>query len=105
MRTLEFKVDKQVLLKQPGCDFANIVAGSVGYLEAKFNFSEEWSECSKKVANFLANGEEFPVLLEDDACVIPSGALVGDYFEVYVIGAKGKEYRINTTKFGVKQEV
>lgn len=106
MRTLEFKVDRQRLTKQPGCDFSNIVAKTTGYLHAKFNFSQnEWGGC-KKAASFWIGSNEYPVLLDDnDSCVIPSEALVGDYFEVSVTGAKRDGYRISTNKFKIRQEV
>lgn len=105
MRILEFKVDKQVLRKQPGCDFSNIVANSVGYLKAKFNLSEDWSGC-KKVASFWVGDKEYPVLLDDNnMCDIPSESLVGNAFHVSLTGAKASGYRIKTTKFKIRQEV
>ena len=106
MRILEFKVDKQVLRKQPGCDFSDIVANSVGYLKAKFHFSgDEWIGC-KKVASFWVDDKEYPVLLDDNnMCDIPSESLVGNAFKVSLTGAKSTGYRINTTKFKVRQEV
>ena len=88
MRTLEFKVDKQDLRKQPGCDFSGIVAKSVGYLHAKFHFSEEWDGC-RKVASFWHDDGEYPVLLdENDMCVIPAEALTGKSFLVSATGGK-----------------
>lgn len=106
MRTLEFTVKKQVLQKKPGCDFTNIVAESVGYLQAKFYFSkEEWGGC-KKVASFWIDEKEYPVLLdENNSCVIPSEVLEGDAFFVSVTGAKTTKYKIKTTKYKVRQEV
>lgn len=108
-RLLVFKVDKQVLSKQPGCDFSRIVAGSSGYLRAKFYFpKEEWLPC-KKVACFRVGGEngEYPVALDENCeCDIPAEALVGNIFEVRVIGACPLNgYRIQTNWFKVKQEV
>lgn len=105
MRTLEFKVDKQVLAKKPGCDFSRIVAKSVNYLQAKFYFSEpEWEDC-RKAASFWIENREYPVLLENDACMIPAEVLIGDSFSVSVTGARRDGYRINTNKFKIRQEV
>ena len=104
VRVLEFTVDKQRLTRTKGCDFSGIVARSVGYLKAKFHFSKEWDNCSK-VAGFCSNGEEYPVVLEDDACMIPAEALLMDNFQVYVLGGKEDGYRIETTRIKVKQEV
>lgn len=106
MRTLEFSVDKQMLRKKAGCDFSNIVAGTVGYLQAKFHFSnDEWTDC-KKVACFWINDNVYPVLLnDDDSCIIPSEVLKTNSFSVSVTGARSSEYRIETGKYKVKQEV
>lgn len=106
MRTLEFEVKQQRLRKQPGCDFSHIVAGSFGYLKAKFYFSSEWDNC-KKAASFICEGsdEEHAVLLdENNSCVIPSEALVGNSFDVFVTGVR-PGLLIQTARTSVKQEV
>ena len=104
MRTLEFVVDGQVIRKDPGCDFSNIVPGSSGYLEAKFKFSNEWDGCVK-AASFWHDGTEYATgLNKDDACTIPAAALVGRKFEVSVTGAKAGGFKIPTGKATVKQE-
>lgn len=41
MRTLEFVVKGQKMIKKADCDFTNIIAGSKGYLRAKFYFVYE----------------------------------------------------------------
>lgn len=104
-RILEFTVEKQRLTRKRGCDFSGIVAGSVGYLTAKFEFSSEWDNCAK-VANFEAEGlEPMPVLLDKNGfCLIPSQVLKGDRFSVYILGGK-PGYRIETGKLKVRQEV
>lgn len=104
MRTLEFIVEGQRIKKKTDCDFSNIVAGSVGYLKAKFYFSSEWDGC-KKAASFWANDDEHPVLLDsNDECVISPEALTGSSFKVSVTGAK-TDYKIKSTKTKVRQEV
>lgn len=109
MRILDFRVRGQQLGKLPGCDFSNIVAGSNGYLCAKFHFvGAEWDEC-KKVANFRVGKLDHAVLLdENDECVIPTEALIGDALHISVIGGRsGSGYRIPTNTFVIKlkQEV
>lgn len=111
MRTLEFKVKSQKLSKLPGCDFSSIVAGSKGYLKAKFYFelNEEWNTC-RKVAVFTGTDDvevEYPVLLdEDNSCEIPSEVLTRSKFKVYVIGARTKPiFKIQTKPMTIKQEV
>lgn len=104
-RTLEFDVEKQRLTKVRECDFSCLVAGSIGYLRAKFNFPfSGWHGC-KRAASFWVDDKEYAVLLDDDdSCVIPSEALVGDRFYVSVMGAR-PNYKIETNKVKVKQEV
>lgn len=110
MRTLDFVVDRQLMYKHPACDFNNLVAGSVGYLRAKFHFSKEWDECNRKVARFWIGDREVPVLLDEEgSCNIPPEVLTGKVFKVKVVGAKveGSEaiFKIETMKVRVKQEV
>ena len=105
MRILEFNVDKQRLNKRPGCDFRGLVAGSVGYLRAKFYFSnDDWTKCIK-IARFWLNGEEHAEKLdENNSCYIPSEVLTGSKFEVSVFGA-APGYQIETNKINVRQGV
>lgn len=104
MRVLKFKADGQRIKKQADCDFSGLVAGSVGYLRAKFTFSDEWANC-KKAASFWIGEKEYPALLDDeDSCVIPTEVLIGEMFEVSVLGVK-PYYKINTGKTKVRQEV
>ena len=103
MRTLEFKVDAQVIQKDPRGDFANIVPGSREYLRAHFTFSKEWDGCTK-AASFWNDGQEYAKLLTDDACMIPAAALTGSKFEVSVTGARAGGYCIPTGRTTVKQE-
>lgn len=104
MRILEFTVDGQRLKKKSDCDFSGIIAGSVGYLKAKFHFSEDWDKC-KKAASFWLDDKEFAVLLDDDnSCDIDPRALTGEHFKVSVMGVK-PDFCINSGKVKVRQEV
>lgn len=102
MRTLIFQVTAQKIEKDPDCDFSGIVAGTSGYLRAKFRFSPEWQGLVK-VAIFYSPGEEYPVKLENDECTIPSEALKWRLWSVSVLGGK-KGYRLPTGKVEVKQD-
>lgn len=106
MRILEFNVNKQRLIKKIGCDFGGLVAGSVGYLKAKFYFSDnEWAGCTTKIARFWLDGAEHAISLDsNNACVIPPDVLTGSKFEVSVLGA-APGYQIKTNKIAVRQEV
>ena len=104
MRILEFNVSKQRLTKRPECDFSGLVAGSIGYLKAKFYFSEnDWVECPNKFARFWIGDNEYAKQLDNDnACDIPPEVLTGSKFEVSVLGA-APGYRIETNRINVRQ--
>lgn len=112
MRILEFTTHKQRLTRTPTCDFSGLVAGSAGYLQAKFNFSPEWDGC-KKAASFIlkdSNGrierEQGVLLSENDTCDIPPEVLTFSEFYVRVKGIKEDgRYRIETSEIRVTQEV
>lgn len=104
MRTLEFKIEQQLLTKDPTCDFSNIVAGSKNYLRAHFAFSDDWAGCLK-AASFWRGEEEYAVLLDGSGnCMIPPEVLVGATFAVTVLGKNGK-LEIPTNRVIVRQEV
>lgn len=106
MRILEFNVQKQRLIKDRNCDFSGLVAGSVGYLHAKFSFSEnEWGDCSIKIARFWLGEKEHAMVLDNNnCCEIPPEVLTGNIFQVSVVGA-ASGYKIETNKINVRQEV
>lgn len=103
MRLLKFNVNAQHILKDPNCDFTNIVAGTKGYLRAQFTFSPEWQDCVM-VASFWRGQEEHAEFIINGECMIPEEALVGPTFRVSVVGQRGY-YRITTDKVLVRQEV
>ena len=107
MRVLEFKVDRQTISKQPGCDFSGLVAGSNGYLRAKFNFvGPEWEGTDKLAAFWISDRKHGVALDENDECDIPSQVLVATEFRVQVIGRRKFErarFGIETNSYRVKQ--
>lgn len=103
MRELRFNVLGQNITKDKSCDFSGIVAGTEGYLYAKFSFSKEWAGCLK-VASFWKNGKEYPAPITNDCkCVIPKEALTWSNFEVSCSGKK-KAYMITTNRVRIMQE-
>lgn len=104
MRTLKFIVDGQIIVRDPNCNFDNLVPGSEGYLEAEFKFSKDWTDCVKVVA-FWSKDKECPPqeLRADRTCIIPAEALRGRSFKVQVIGKK-KDFKILTNKVEVQQD-
>lgn len=104
MRLLIFNVESQQIEKDPNCDFNNIVAGTNGYLRAKFTFSDEWRDYIK-VASFWRGSEECACFINsNNTCDIPQEVLTGATFRVSVTGQKGT-YRLTTNKILVRQEV
>lgn len=101
MRILKFNINGQILKTDSKCDFENIVAGSKNYLVAHFNFNREW-DCYRKVAVFINKKIEYPVLIENDKCLIDSDALTSRWFYVYVVG-QFKNERINTNSVMIRQ--
>lgn len=103
MRTLKFIVDRQIIRKDPDCDFDNIVPGTVGYLKAEFSFSSEWDNAIKVVA-FYRNGKECPprVLKNGRSCIIPEEALTSRKFAISLVG-KTKKEKLTTNKIEILQ--
>lgn len=78
-----FKVKHQTILR---LDTEKLASGSRNYVEAVFNFSEEW-EGLIKTAVFTKNGFAFHVLLEDNKCMVPAEVLeTKGVFKVSVFG-------------------
>ena len=103
MRSLMFKVNAQKIVRDPECDFTGIVAGTKGYLKAKFIFTEEWNGCIL-VASFWKGSEEHAVRIVNNECDIPPEALTGATFKVSVTG-KRRDFLIKTNRVLVVQEV
>lgn len=104
MRTLKFIVDKQIITKDPNCDFEGLVPGTAGYLKAEFSFSSEWVGTAKVAAFYSPMGREFtPQILTDGrTCMIPEEATKGGAFQIKIFGQKG-DYRIESNKILVNQ--
>lgn len=103
MRVLDFIVTQQTLTRDPLCDFSGLVAGSRGYLSARFRFCKEWAGC-KRVAVFVTGGKEYPVPLVNNMCEIPAQVLTCSTVQVYVVGQRGT-VRITTGTAAFPQAV
>lgn len=88
MRILDFIVDKQKITKSPMCDFTGLVAGSSGYLRARFAFSKEWAGYLKIAVFSCKDCTEYAPLV-GNTCQIPPQVLEGNSFKVSVIGKRG----------------
>lgn len=104
MRTLRFIVDKQLVKQDPDCDFSGLVPGTEGYIEARFSFSPEWSNCVKVAAFYSMMGKEYaPQVLKDGkSCLIPAEALANRSFKMQVLG-KRDGFKITTNKVTISQ--
>lgn len=104
MRTLYFKVDGQNLYANSAADVSGLVAGTSGYIRARFLFSEAWKGCAKVVAFKSVSGEEFePQKLDNEnSCYIPDSALACHEFDMNVLG-RGKGYTIVTRPVRIRQ--
>lgn len=102
MRILKFMVDDQSIKKDSSCDFKGLVPGTKGYLEAHFQFSDEWKGC-KRAAVFTVLGKEHAVPLINGKCEIPEKALTWKIFSIKVVGIRDG-YRITTNKVEVLQD-
>lgn len=105
MRTLKFIVDKQIIKKDPSCDFSGLVSGTKGYLNAKFSFSPEWDGCVEVVGFFSVTGIEYkPQQLDENGyCIIPEEALKRQSFKIRVYG-KRKNFFIQTNEITINQD-
>jgi hypothetical protein len=67
-----------------------LVAGTSGYLFAKFVFSRDWDGCEKVVGFSTKYGVEFTpqILSADNTCVIPEEALKYHEFKIKVYGKR-----------------
>ena len=105
-RVLRFKVNGQLIEKDPSCDFAGLTPGTNGYLTAEFDFSREWDGCVKVVGFRSGNNEYEPKVLrvrkDGQFCTIDEEVLKRPMFYIYVVGKKG-DYRIKTNEVLINQ--
>lgn len=100
-RVLKFNIDGQTISKDPTCNFDGLHRGTVGYLYARFSFSEEWAGC-KKAASFYSAGKEYAAPVINGQCMIPEEALRFQSWKVSVTGMK-PGFKITTGKEEVVQ--
>ena len=105
MRTLRFKVSSQELIRAPGCDFSNIIAGTSGYLQAAFEFGPDW-DGTVRVAAFYPylQTQEVGRLITDGVCIVPDEVTAYDTFKIGVVGQHENGQRITTNLITIKQE-
>jgi hypothetical protein len=105
MRVLVFKVDGQTIHPNSLSELHGLVAGTSGYIKAKFLFSDDWNDCVKVAGFESVYGEEFEPqkLDEDNSCYIPEKALEYHEFEMKVLGKGMGGYTITTRPIRIKQ--
>lgn len=101
MRVLTYKVKGQRLIATG--NHSGLIAGTKGYLKARFEFDNDWKDCVKVVSFF--NDVEYAVKLEDDnLCFIPNEALTNSTFKVKVEGRRSDGYNIMTELITERQK-
>lgn len=105
MRTLVFKVEGQTIYPNSLSELRGLVAGTSGYIKAKFLFSDDWRGCAKVVAFNSVEGKEFePKALDsENSCYITEEALEYHEFEMRVLGKNNSGYTITTRPIRIKQ--
>ena len=105
MRTLKFIVDKQLILKDPDCDFSGLVPGTDEWLKAEFSFSAEWDGFAKTILFWSPLGIPYPerALYDDGVRLIPEEATKMRIFKISVKGTKG-EATLTTNKIAIIQD-
>lgn len=105
MRVLVFNVKGQTIQPNSLSEISGLVAGTSGYIKAKFLFSDDWKGCAKVVAFNSVDGEEFePKGLDaENSCLIPSEALEYHEFDMKVLGKGKGDYTITTRPIRIKQ--
>ena len=101
MKILEFKIDGQTMTVEP---YGRVVAGSKGYLRARFSFDPSWHGARKAVSFFEKDGTEHPVLMRVDECNVPDAVTDGSVFRVSVTGDSNGS-RMSTNRVAIIQEV
>lgn len=102
MRILKFIVKGQEIIRDPACDFSGLVAGTEGYLKARFDFDKDWDGC-KKVASFWKNRKEYAAPVINGECEIPAEALTWNAFKISVTGIR-QGYKIITNQIEITQK-
>ena len=105
MRTLVFKVDGQKIYPNSLSEIGGLVAGTSGYIKARFLFSEDWKGCAKAAAFNLVDGtEREPSALDkENSCLIPKAVLEYHEFDMKLLGRGTGGYVITTRPIRIKQ--
>ena len=88
MKIVVFNVDGQTIRRADPRDL--LVAGTSGYLFAKFVFSKDWDGCEKVAGFSTKHGVEFAPqrLSANNTCMIPEEALKYHEFKIKVYGKR-----------------
>lgn len=101
-RILAFDVNAQRVEKNVGCNFDGLIAGTRGYLVARFGFDAAWKGCKIAASFFDASGKEEARPVVNGSCEIPESVLRGDVFYVSLTGMR-KGYTIKTNRLTIRQ--
>ena len=99
MKTIAFIITGQHIQGSPWSD---LVGNTKNYVKATFSFDSTWDNMLK-VAIFTANSKQYPVIIENNECIVPGIAMSGEFFDVGVYGGAGST-RLTTDTARVRVE-
>lgn len=99
-RILPFVVNGQKLQKKDQKRFQNVVRGTSNYIQCSFDLSSDWSGCNV-AASFFANDSEYPVLVKNGLCDVPTEVLSKERFYLRLTGMNG-DYKIVSNKVSIR---
>ena len=105
MRYLNFKVKGQTIGPIRIGELNGLVAGTSGYVGARFLFSDDWKGCAKVAAFNLVDGTELEpsALDKENSCLIPRAVLEYHEFDMKLLGRGTGGYVITTRPIRIKQ--
>jgi len=101
MRTLDFSVSGQTVTRVG--DFSSIIKGSKGYLQCRFDLSNEWTTY-RIAAIFQYKDQVELVQVENGICNVPDSVTDGDYFLLKLLGVKSANQYFYTETILIEQE-
>lgn len=102
MRTLQFNIEGQKLMKEG--DFSNIVRGSKGLLQCRFNFIGRDVLDSKIIAVFERDKKEYAIPVDiDGTCMVPDEITDSPCFKLKLISVRDK-CKMSTDSIIIRQE-
>lgn len=101
MRTLNYIVKGQNIIRDSKCDFSNIAKGTHNYIKLVFDFDGDWRDKAKVIELKSCDGEQSVITLQNKV-VLPEKITKGSVFSFSLYGKNGDE-KIHTNTEYVEQ--